>query len=94
MIADHFTVISITVLGVLRHIIVFFFDCDYYSDVMEERKKIYVTHVNIRLSISFLLLKLISIELIAGLIIIFWHVGLAYYVSTLQLLQSIMDHRE
>src|SRR5690348_4699784 len=53
------------------------------------RKMIQVTHVNIRLSISFLLMKLIAIELVAGMIIISWQIGTAFYVSNFAILKSI-----
>jgi membrane protein YdbS with pleckstrin-like domain len=58
----------------------------------EERKRIYVTHVNIRLSIFFLLLKLISIELVAGFVIIIWYVALAFYVTTLQIMHVVIQY--
>ncbi|HVA96337.1 MAG TPA: PH domain-containing protein [Candidatus Acidoferrales bacterium] len=57
----------------------------------DEKKRIYVTHVNIRQSIFFLLLKLVSIELVAGTIIIIWHIGLAVYVNTVALLHLIVQ---
>jgi membrane protein YdbS with pleckstrin-like domain len=56
----------------------------------DEKKKITVTHVNIRLSISMLLLKLILIELFAGTIMILWHSILAFYISNLSLLHSLI----
>lgn len=56
----------------------------------EGKRKIAVTHVNIRLSISFLLMKLLSIELMAGVVIVMWHVGLSFYVSNISLLHTII----
>ena len=56
----------------------------------DEKKRIYVTHVNIRLSISFLLLKLILIELFAGLIIILWQSVLAFYVGNISVLHTVI----
>lgn len=49
----------------------------------EEIKKIQVTHVNIRLSISFLVLRLLGIELIAALAIILLHSFIFSPYSTL-----------
>jgi len=55
----------------------------------EEKKKITVTHVNIRLSISMLLLKLILIELFAGTVIILWQSVLAFSIRNVSTLHSI-----
>ena len=59
---------------------------------MNEERKIYVTHVNIRLSIFFLLLKLISIELVSGIVIIVWQIGLGFYVTSFQIMQNIIRY--
>lgn len=40
---------------------------------MTEKKKINVSHVNIRLSITFLLFKILTIEVFAGFLIVFFH---------------------
>src|SRR6185437_10156166 len=56
----------------------------------EALKKIYVTHVNIRLSISFLLLKLASAELFAGVLMVTWLLGLAYYLHYVAIMQQIV----
>jgi membrane protein YdbS with pleckstrin-like domain len=58
----------------------------------EEQKRIYVTHVNIRLSIFFLLLKLIAIEFFAGTLIVFWHLSMAVYVKTVETMQLIVQY--
>lgn len=59
----------------------------------EEKKKISVTHVNIRLSISMLLLKLILIELFAGMVIIAWLFLISLYsgAKDISLLHSIVN---
>lgn len=59
---------------------------------MDDNKRIYVTHVNIRLSIFFLLFKLISIELFSGGVIVLWHIGLSYYVKTVQMMDTIATY--
>lgn len=56
----------------------------------DEKKKIIVTHVNVRLSISVLLLKLILIEVFAGGLLILWHIGLAFYVTNISLLHTVI----
>ena len=58
----------------------------------EEKKKISVTHVNIRLSISMLLLKMILIEFFAGMIMLIWLFLIGFYSTTkdVSLLHSIV----
>lgn len=53
-------------------------------------KKISVTHVNIRLSISLLLFKLIAIELFAATVFLFWQMGIYTFIHDLQTFHSVI----
>ena len=53
-------------------------------------KRIAVTHVNIRLSISLLLFKLVAIELFAAAIFLFWQMGIYTFIRDLQTFHSII----
>lgn len=55
-----------------------------------EPKKIYVTHVNIRLSISLLLLKLIAVEGMAGVMLALSQIALFLYVTNVQTFHTII----
>ena len=53
-------------------------------------KKIAVTHVNIRLSISLLLFKLITIELFAAAVFLFWQLGIYTFIHDLRTFHSVI----
>lgn len=45
----------------------------------EKQRLIQVTHLNVRLSISIMLLKLLFVEVVAGIVVIFFHTGLMLF---------------
>lgn len=56
----------------------------------KKKKNITVNHVNIRLSISVLLSKLIFVELVAGTILIVWRSILVFIVRDVSILHAIL----